>query len=225
MPLTQSQVNSTQEAKILGALVAKLVSQDMASANALLKPGIPGAETFLNDLASLLSSKPPMSSQFMDRWTAYNNGTSSSGIGAQIETQDEWILLSATFGEASETLPIIGLTIQTAVKQPGASSPFATSPPYVRILTLLSETISTFAIIGAFILCIRDRNLNRKLLWLLAILLITPGIYIDNDSGTIMLTFFNIGWMGLRTGFHTSVPIGSIAYFVHRSRRVTAQPS
>ncbi len=226
MPSTGTQIQATAEGKLLQSFIDKLQAGDLSGLNMLIDPQAsnrPDVVKALEQSAEILPDESPKSTEFLNWWVNTDNTSGrTSGASAQLDYPTRWVLVTASFAGQPETMKVTAFRVDFAVKGKDGASPFtsmAGAGGSAGIANLAAAWITVAVLLVAAVTCVLVRGLNRKWLWMLVILFVTPGIEVEPANGIYRFNFIDFGWADgswfqPQPGWHIVVPLGAVVFFL-----------
>ena len=218
---------SDEDKKSASACLDRLHAGDIEALEKQLDPSIKAADThdLLVQVAAILPDGKPDSRELVGVHTNRNNGVSTVKLTYQYRFADQYFLVDCSHKKDGANTTIIGINIQAMTKPVEEMRQFDLTGKSARHYAVLSAAILFVLLsLAALLVCIRERGLERKWLWILCILFGITDLSVNWNTGAttfspLSLQLFSAGTSTGPDGallVSLALPLGAVLYLWRR---------
>ena len=161
----------------------------------------------LEKMSAMMPPGEPRQRTLIGAYTNYTNGVRSTNLTYQYDFGDRWFVVNCAYNESGPDAGIIGMVINPLAGPLKAQPEFGLrgkTPLHYGVL--VAAVLALALVLVALIRCIRERDLPKKWLWVLFILVGVAQFSIDWTTGQWQFNYF---WVLLFSASAVFQPYGS----------------
>lgn len=156
-------------------------------------PSVPNAQDALTKMAALVPHEAPKSVKVVGANTFYSQAYSTTNIKLEYQFPNKWLLIDITTKKTGDISTVIGFymySLSDSLENLNRFTLAGKSAIQYSILTLaVGSLVFSFYVL---VLCIRMKNVKRKLLWMLFILLGVGNVAVNWKTGDLTFRILSI---------------------------------
>lgn len=185
----------------------------------------PDLRSTLAGMPALMPAGEPRKRTLVGAWINVMNGVRSSNLTYQYDFGDRWFMVNCAYVESGPEVGIVGMRINPLPAPLKAQPDFGLrgkSP--LQYAVLVAGFLNLALVLLALVRCVVDRNLPRKWLWVIFILVGVSQISVDWSSGAWEFHYFWFLLFSASAVFQpygswvvsVALPVGALVYLMRR---------
>lgn len=185
----------------------------------------PGLRPTLVQMSTLMPAGEPRKRTLVGAYVNVMNGVRSSNLTYQYDFGDRWFLVNCAYAESGPDAGIFGMQIRPLPARLEAQPEFGLRGKTALQYSVLAAAVLVVAVVLlALIRCVLDRDLPKKWLWVLFILVGVSQISVDWSTGAWEFRYLWIQLFSAGAGFQpygswvvsVALPLGALVYLARR---------